>query len=232
MRKRVLSLLCVLALCLGLLPATALADFVVVDPGGDGGGSTVDVDPNNPDNVVVIVPGGDGNTTVVVIPDDEPEPAAPVIGDTVEFAGYEWYIIGTETEGVTAPAGCYTLFAKNNDFGSTAFRAGASNANSTANHYKDSDLQKKIEEIASGFSAKDKANIAARATLDGIAGDAVNDQLLWPISEAEWNSIDKSLRAFPADYWTRGYRNWDEFGDGNYTYNGLSLIHISEPTRP
>lgn len=77
MRKRVLSLLCVLALCLGLLPATALADFVVVDPGGDGGDVSVDVDPNNPDNVVVIVPGGDGNTTVVVIPDDEPEPAAP-----------------------------------------------------------------------------------------------------------------------------------------------------------
>ena len=25
------------------------------------------------------------------------------IGDTVEFAGYEWYIIGNETEGVTAP---------------------------------------------------------------------------------------------------------------------------------
>ncbi len=207
MRKRVLSLLCVLALCLGLLPATALADFVVVDPGGDGGDVSVDVDPNNPDNVVVIVPGGDGNTTVVVIPDDEPEPAAPVIGDTVEFAGHEWYIIGTETGGVTAPAGCYTLFAKNNDFGSTAFRAGASNTDSTANHYKDSDLQKKMEEIASGFSAGDKANIAARDALDGIAGDAVNDQLLWPISDAEWKSIDQSLRAFPADYWTR--ESWE-----------------------
>ena len=47
------------------------------------------------------------------------------IGDIVTFAGYDWYIIGTESEGVTAPSGCYTLFAKNNDFGSTAFRAGA-----------------------------------------------------------------------------------------------------------
>ena len=205
MRKRVLSLLCVLALCLGLLPATALADFVVVDPGGDGGGSTVDVDPNNPDNVVVIVPGGDGNTTVVVIPDDEPEPAAPVIGDTVEFAGYEWYIIGTETEGVTAPAGCYTLFAKNDDFGDTAFRAGANQEDSTANHYKDSDLQKKMEEIANGFSAGDKANIAARDTLDGIAGESPTGQLLWPVSEAEWYSIDQSLRAFPDHNWTRAY---------------------------
>ena len=47
------------------------------------------------------------------------------IGDIVTFAGYDWYIIGTESEGVTAPEGCYTLFAKNNDFSSTTFRAGA-----------------------------------------------------------------------------------------------------------
>ena len=205
MRKRVLSLLCVLALCLGLLPTTALADFVVVDPGGDGGDVSVDVDPNNPDNVVVIVPGGNGNTTVVVIPDDEPEPAAPVIGDTVEFAGHAWYIVGTETEGVTAPAGCYTLFAKNDDFGDTAFRAGANQEDSTANHYKDSDLQKKMEEIANGFSTEDKANIAARDTLNSIAGDAVNDQLLWPVSGSEWTKIVEALRKFPTDYWTRDY---------------------------
>lgn len=226
MKKRFLSLLCVLALCLGLLPATALADFVVVDPGGDGGDVSVDVDPNNPDNVVVIVPGGDGNTTVVVIPDDEPEPAAPVIGDTVEFAGYEWYIIGTETGGVTAPAGCYTLFAKNDDFGDTAFRAGANQEDRTANHYKDSDLQKKMEEIANGFSAEDKADITARDTLDGIAGDAVNDQFLWPISEAEWNSIDGSLRVFPADYWTRAYweGNEDAWGGDIYAYKGHSAL--------
>ena len=44
------------------------------------------------------------------------------IGDTVEFAGHDWYIIGTESDGVKAPSGCYTLFAKNDDFGSTAFR--------------------------------------------------------------------------------------------------------------
>lgn len=128
------------------------------------------------------------------------------IGDTVTFAGYDWYIIGTKSEGVTAPEGYYTLFAKNNDFGSTAFRAGASNADSTANHYKDSDLQKKMEEIANGFSTEDRANIAARDTLDGIAGESPTGQLLWPISEAEWNSIDQSLRAFPDNYWSRTNR--------------------------
>ena len=79
------------------------------------------------------------------------------IGDTVEFAGYEWYIIGTETEGVTAPSGCYTLFAKNDDFGSTAFRSGASSTDSTANYYKDSNLYNKMNEIANSFSTEDKA---------------------------------------------------------------------------
>lgn len=128
------------------------------------------------------------------------------IGDTVTFAGYDWYIIGTESEGVTAPEGCYTLFAKNNDFSSTTFRAGANQEDSTANHYKDSDLQKKMEEIANGFSTEDRANIAARDTLDGIAGESPTGQLLWPISEAEWNSIDQSLRAFPDNYWSRTNR--------------------------
>ena len=130
------------------------------------------------------------------------------IGDIVTFAGHDWYIIGTESEGVIAPSGCYTLFAKNNDFGSTAFRAGAEDTDSTANYYKDSDLQKKMEKIANGFSAGDKANIAARDTLDGIAGESPTGQLLWPISEAEFYSIDRSLRAFPDNYWSRTNRTW------------------------
>ena len=36
--------------------------------------------------------------------------AGAAIGQTVEFAGHEWYIIGTDDEadgGVTAPEGCY-----------------------------------------------------------------------------------------------------------------------------
>lgn len=78
------------------------------------------------------------------------------IGDTVTFAGYDWYIIGTKSEGVTAPEGYYTLFAKNNDFGSTAFRAGASNADSTANHYKDSDLQKRWRKSQTDFPPRTK----------------------------------------------------------------------------
>ena len=69
MKKRFLSLFCVLALCLGLLPTTALADaVVVVPPGGGDGDISVDVNPDEPGNVTVIVPGEDGGDVVVVIP--------------------------------------------------------------------------------------------------------------------------------------------------------------------
>lgn len=133
--------------------------------------------------------------------------AGTAIGETVEFAGHEWYIIGTPTEGVTAPSGCYTLFAKNNDFGSTTFRASTSSTDSTGNSYKGSDLQKKMEEIASGFSQEDRSNIQPRtltATDDNIAGDTVENQYLWPISLEEGNEIDSSIKSFSAgNYWTR-----------------------------
>ena len=136
------------------------------------------------------------------------------LGDAVKFAGHEWYIIGTKTEGVKAPDGCYTLFAKNNDFGSTAFRKTGGDAwNPNAAVYKDSDLHKKMEEIANSFSKEDRGNIVPRNTLNEIKGDIVTDQLLWPIggkknenlmvNETEACLIDQNIRKFPESYWGR-----------------------------
>ena len=139
------------------------------------------------------------------------------IGDIVTFAGHDWYIIGTESDGVTAPSGCYTLFAKNNDFGSTAFRTstnGGNRENSEAYNYKDSDLQKKLEEIANGTLSAYKNDIVPRATLDQIKGEPVTNQFLWPIGstldkisaikiEGEATLIDTSIRQFEEIYWGR-----------------------------
>lgn len=72
------------------------------------------------------------------------------IGDTVWFAGHVWYIIGTESEGVTAPAGCYTLFAKNNDFGETQFDS------TNDGLYRNSTLQKKWRKLQTGFPLRIK----------------------------------------------------------------------------
>ena len=194
MRKKflvILSLFIAMILCF-TAPAVALADSVVVNPGSGG-------------NVTVIVPTdpGDGTSTIVTVTEDE-----PVIGDTVSFAEHEWYVIGTDSEGVIAPEGCYTLFAKNNDFGSSAFRSGDAGyiGNPAATNYKGSDLLPVMENIANGFSSAEIANIVPRATLDDILGDAVTDQLFWPIGNNEmWNMYD-SVKQFDDVYWGRtGY---------------------------
>ena len=117
------------------------------------------------------------------------------IGDIVEFAGYDWYIIGTESDGVKAPSGCYTLFAKNNGFGDTAF------GNSI--DYKDSTLQQKMEEIANDTLSAYKNSIVARTTLDGISGESPTDQLLWPLSKGEVEILDSSMQKFGSNYLTR-----------------------------
>ena len=126
------------------------------------------------------------------------------IGDTVTFAGYDWYIIGTDNEadgGVTAPAGCYTLLAKDNDFDSTVFRPSSASGDDQVK-YNGSELQNKILEIAEGFSEEDKSSIQPRtltATDDNIAGDTVEDQYLWPISLEEGEKLDQSIKSFNAD---------------------------------
>lgn len=107
------------------------------------------------------------------------------IGDTVNFAGYEWYIIGTETEGVTAPAGCYTLFAKDNDFGTSNYDG--------LKDYATSNLHKAMEEIANKLPSDDKENIVSRESLG----------YLWPLSPSEFDAVDETMRKFDADYWLR-----------------------------
>ena len=124
------------------------------------------------------------------------------IGDTVEFVGYEWYIIGTETEGVTAPSGCYTLFAKNDEFGISTF----DNIN-----YKDSSLCQSIGAISGDFSSPYLANIVPRDTFDGISGASPTNQYLWALSRDEAQSLDVSLRSFATDYWTRS-AGYDSIG--------------------
>ena len=121
------------------------------------------------------------------------------IGDTVEFGGYSWRIIGTETKGVTAPEGCYTLLIADDVFGSTAFREGAGGTNQSDNYYKDSDLQQKMEEIAADFSFVERQNIVPRdltAANDEIAGPNVNDQYVWALSQTE----ARRLPIYPEQY--------------------------------
>ena len=111
--------------------------------------------------------------------------AGLAIGTTVEFAGHEWYIIGTDNEadgGVTAPAGCYTLLAKDNEFGTSKGVYG---------NYKDSELFQKINELVSNEFVNEQDNIMPRTLTAGdgdiLDTDPVTDQYLWPLTESEQN---------------------------------------------
>lgn len=114
------------------------------------------------------------------------------IGDAVEFAGHYWYIIGTESKGEKAPSGCYTLFAKNNDFGDTNF------GHKQTYQYMYSTLKEKMDEIAGSFSEEDKASIEAPDALDGVT-----EPLLWPLSLNQLRSISANMQQFEKDYYTR-----------------------------
>ena len=138
------------------------------------------------------------------------------IGDTVEFGGYSWYIIGTETKGVTAPEGCYTLLIASTTFGSTTFREGADGTDESHNYYKDSDLQKIMEEIAADFSFVERRNIVPRdltATDDEIAGPDVNDQYVWALSQTE------AKFAYGNTPYPDTYRYWTRTGEYNDDLN-------------
>lgn len=157
------------------------------------------------------------------------------IGDTVEFVGYEWYIIGTETEGVTAPSGCYTLFAKNDDFGSSFYNE------TDAVDYKDSALCQSIGTISGDFSSPYLANIVPRDTFDGISGASPTNQYLWALSYAETKSLDESLRKFATEYWTRTashlatgpdtFSCMAQYFDANGTHSS-SFVTVSKGIRP
>ena len=177
------------------------------------------------------------------------------IGDTVNFAGYEWYIIGTDEEtdgGVTAPAGCYTLLAKNNEFGSTTFRASGDTRYIAIVYYKDSDLQEKMTEIANGFSQEDRNNIQTRTLkygYDGILGYDVENQYLWPLSYDESKTVD-SLRIWGDVFigaWSRtgifkdkpdygvwlysSYQSaavWDSYEKPDQTYNVRPALYVKQ----
>lgn len=135
------------------------------------------------------------------------------IGDTVEFAGHNWYIIGTESEGVTAPEGCYTLLiASPDDFGSTVFREGADGTNESDNYYSGSKLQTYMVQIANNFSQENRNNIVPRsltAANDEIAGPDVNNQYVWALSKSEANNVYANI------YYPSSYRYWARTGEYN-----------------
>ena len=116
---------------------------------------------------------------------------------TVYYGGKPWRVIAYGS-------GSITLLAAEN-FGHTAYDSIDKNSNA----YGTSTLKTAIEAIAAGFSSGEQSAVIPR-TLNGgsgnfgtsegglyhgdhISGDPVENALLWPLSVAEANSLDKEL---------------------------------------
>ena len=112
----------------------------------------------------------------------------------VNFAGHEWWVIGSETNGDNRYI--ITLLAVNNDFGDVEFRKGSEGPFENAsrysedngyyannptnmmnwkkpNEYAGSTLQQKLVSLAEESSKKEQAIIIAKKITDGITGQEV-----------------------------------------------------------
>ncbi|NLL92310.1 MAG: hypothetical protein GX222_07880 [Ruminococcaceae bacterium] len=173
----------------------------------------------------------------------------------VGFAGYQWYVIGFNGDGVYSQSGesALTLLLKDslpspND--SLAFRNGASTQDDPSwvqynggwfyepaftrpSDYNDSTLQKRMEAFAGGLSVKKQELIKSRTlrASDGISGDDVPGQEMWPISLQEWNTIgDKTVRGYSKDYWLRTDEGAEDARYGNNAGTGLRFDNVTTNT--
>ncbi|MGL6198866.1 MAG: InlB B-repeat-containing protein [Lachnospiraceae bacterium] len=143
-------------------------------------------------------------------------PNTTVIG----FAGYEWWVIGTSSSGVTSQSSTsITLLSKTHNFSTSVFNP----TTNYVNNYNGSTLQTAMTNLSSTLFTTAKGNtlesnlVLARSSLDLIAYSsggvnmgnvynysAVTSQKFWPISMGEWTTIgNTSVRSYGADYWMR-----------------------------
>ncbi len=142
-------------------------------------------------------------------------------GDTVHFAGNEWYVIGLNGAGVNPKDKTMTLLSKENLF-TTKFHDSSS-------EYGGSTLHEKMKEYYTGLSAENRALIQPR-TLDGVrVGNDNNvtlpgDHFVWPLSLDEANSLSTTIRANGSEWWLRSPYNNDIVGAVDDFGNIFSLI--------
>ena len=138
---------------------------------------------------------------------------------TVYYAGTAWRVIGYGSQGVASETNTMTLISAGNLKTDVQFRADWTA--SDANHYSKSNLKTEVEAVANTFSDGEKEGIVPRTLQSGtynteepletdcIAGTAVANALLWPLSTKEANAMNGDLRRLDGgsgrnlatDYW-------------------------------
>ncbi|MDR3277310.1 MAG: S-layer homology domain-containing protein [Oscillospiraceae bacterium] len=149
------------------------------------------------------------------------------IGETVEYFGKQWVVIGYNGNGVASSANTLTLLLAN---------AGEQNMYATGNYfnkevaygtgqrtyfditeprsseYAGSDLQAAMDGAAATLSAAERAQLVpcnfegGAKYKDGsgkVSGSAVTEALFWALSAAEAESLDASILDFHYNWWLR-----------------------------
>ena len=121
---------------------------------------------------------------------------------TVHMADNTWRVMGYGGEGVASSADTLALISSGNLKTKIKFRSDYEA--SDANHYSKSNLKTEVDAVANTFSQGEKAGIAARTLASGtfhytepadcVAGDPVENALLWPLSTKEASAMSNSLR--------------------------------------
>ena len=120
---------------------------------------------------------------------------------TVHMADKTWRVMGYGGEGVASSAGTLALISSGNLDINVKFSPAMDAPD--ANQYSKSILKTKIDAVASTFTEEEKTGIAARALVSGsydglntdcVAGDPVENALLWPLSTKEASAMSNSLR--------------------------------------
>ena len=164
---------------------------------------------------------------------------------TVRFGNggeYAWRVVGYNGESPSIPLseggeGKITLLADETIPPKTCFDDdNAENSHRANNEYKDSLLMKKTNEIADNISAEEKAAVVLRTLEnsgynDGIAGEKVDDQVLWPLSEREAGALDESIRVVHnEDEGNFAYYYWLRSPDKNTAYIGTIINNSKIPS--
>ena len=183
---------------------------------------------------------------------------------TVHMAGTKWRVIGYKGDGVasttkdpevTGSADTMTLIAADNLKTDVPFRdnnqtEGAHNYGKNTNN-EDSNLKTEIEKLTGTgaekiFSDEEKAGIVPRDLksavytssppyTNGIAGDIVENALLWPLSTQESYHTNEALRTTGYSWWLRSQSSQNSLAANvkpNGDTNAATSVNLTNGLRP
>ena len=136
-----------------------------------------------------------------------------------------WRVAGYNGVGAASSNGDMTLLAAD-IMGTTVF--------GTANKYANSTLKTNVDALANKLTEWEQSAVKAK-TLDGVAGDPVENAGLWPLSMAEAKAVDIHLRYTTGNNENQGDNWWlrspDDYGLGHVEIVGADGT-ISTSTAP